>query len=242
MKDEPHIFEETDNWALLIKPHNLPSAPLVETDSNTLLGWYLEKEVNARDVLGRKAIEHGLIHRLDTGTAGFVLIAKNQQSYDKLITAQKNGYIKKTYKATCSILSAHNSALQKKLPLSVISRFKAFGPGRREVRHLFPDMRGYNEAITDYETVIEHFELSGNNTCEIICSLVRGYRHQVRSHLSYLGFPILGDHLYNPIWKDTGETGSDVPLQLIANGISFPDPELELQVSFSLQPQDKTNR
>jgi len=241
MKTEPYIFLENDEWALLVKPHDLPSAPLDENDSETLLGWYLQKNKSARDVIGRKAIEHGLIHRLDTGTAGFVLVAKTQKSYDKLITSQKDGCIKKTYVATCSMLRTVESAKLKNLPLSVKSRFRAFGPGRREVRPLFPGMPGYVEATTDYETIIEQFTLSKNNRCEISCSLLRGYRHQVRAHLAYLGFPILGDQLYNPLWKNIEEEKPDIPLQLFANGISFPDPVSGMQVSFLLPRQDKTN-
>ena len=241
MKAEPFIFTENKSWALLVKPHGLPSAPLDENDSKTLLGWYLEKETSARIVIGRKAIEHGLIHRLDTGTAGFVLIAKTQESYEGLIISQKEGLIKKTYVAICSVQPTGKSPAPENLPFLVKSRFRAFGPGRREVRPLFPDMRGYEEAATDYETLIEKRIPSGNNTCEITCSLVRGYRHQIRSHLSYLGFPILGDSLYNPLWKNTKEPLQDLPLQLFACGISFPDPVSGMQVSFSFQPQDKTN-
>jgi len=242
MKTEPFVFLENEEWALLVKPHDLPSAPLAENDSETLLGWYLEKKESARDVIGRKAIEHGLIHRLDTGTSGFVLVAKTQKSYEKLITSQKDGCIKKTYLATCSLPQTAEFSSLENLPMHVTSRFRAFGPGRREVRPLFPGMRGYIDAATDYETIIEKIMLSENNSCKITCSLARGYRHQVRAHLAYLGFPIFGDRLYNPLWKNTEENAQDIPLQLFARGISFPDPETGLQVSFSLPQQDKMNR
>jgi len=241
MKEEPFIFQENEQWALLVKPHDLPSAPLDENDSETLLGWYLEKEKSARDVIGRKGIEHGLIHRLDTGTAGFVLVAKTQKTYDTLITSQKEGCIKKTYDATSSVLQNADSSTLANLPLSISSRFRAFGPGRREVRPLFPGTRGFVEASTDYETIIEKFTFLKDNSCEIRCSLVRGYRHQVRAHLAYLGFPILGDPLYNPLWKNAEEEKADIPLQLYASGISFPDPESGTQISFLLPRPDKTN-
>lgn len=243
LSELPGILAERSDWAIVIKPHGVPSAPLTEGERGTLLAWFLDRCPEAGSVVGRKAIERGLIHRLDTGTTGVVLIAKTQKAYDALIQAQGQGLIRKTYFAFCSLLNGKSLPVAESLPLSIVSRFRAFGPGRREVRPLFHSMRGYAEAGAEYETVIEEAKPIRAGVCAISCGLTRGYRHQVRAHLSYLGYPILGDLLYNAEWRgrvDTCLADHEMPLQLYATGISFPDPLSGDQVSFSLPRPDKT--
>lgn len=252
---QPRIVRESPLWAVLDKPHLMPSAPLAPDEEGTLLGWFLDLRPEASAVIGRKAIERGLLHRLDTGTSGLVLVAKTQEAHDFLLEAQKRGEIRKSYYAFCTRAepgdqSRFSDAIVP--PLVVRSRFRAFGPGRREVRPLFPGQRGYEEAGTDYETVVETFETvddpsaSGAAIFGIGCALVRGYRHQVRAHLASLGFPIAGDPLYNasgPFWEGgLRAPGREIPLQLYAPGISFPDPDSGLPVSVSLPRPDRMSR
>lgn len=250
---EPEIVCEGTSWALLSKPHGMPSAPLVDGEKGTLLEWFLGIRPETSLVIGRKPIEHGLLHRLDTGTAGLVLVAKTQEAYDALLVAQRNGLIKKTYFAFCNhIREGEKEPLV--IPFTVRSRFRSFGPGGREVRPLFPGMRGYEKSGTDYETTAENIAFyternvlpvgTADKTIErpiagITCSLVRGYRHQVRSHLAFLGYPIVGDPLYNSERPPYSLNGTVVPLQLYAPGISFSDPDSSLPVSFSLPIPDK---
>ena len=199
-------------------------------------------------VHGRKEIEHGLVHRLDTGTEGLVLVAKKQRAYDFFLELQQEGNLVKKYFSYCSVSEGKTIPPKDNFPLSIISRFRAFGPGRKEVRPLFPEMRGYDEAGADYETVVESAEACGTGCCGITCSLSRGYRHQVRAHLAWLGFPIVGDMIYNPAYR-TGEAASCAtngdpgsPLELHAIGISFIDPVSLERVSFLLPKPDRTTR
>lgn len=234
----PKIVAEADGWALIQKPHGMPSAPLAENEAGTLLDWFLGQRPGARPVSGKKAVEHGLLHRLDTGTEGLVLIAKTQPAFNALSAAQQAGLIKKKYYAFCTC-PADATTGQIILPLTIRSRFRSFGPKGREVRPLFPLMRGYEEADREYETVIEAIEYySQDNTIGVTCALVRGYRHQVRAHLAWLGYPIIGDHLYNSESINSLPM-REVPLQLYAVAISFPDPESARPVSFSLPLPDK---
>lgn len=232
---EPAIFAETAGWAVLVKPHDMPSAPLVAGENDSLLEWFLQLRPEARSVRGKKPVECGLLHRLDTGTEGLVLVAKTQGTYDSLYRSQKDGLIVKTYRAICSRPSPGALPFNGKYPARIESRFRAYGPGRKEVRPLFPGTRCYAEAGEDYSTVIEDVEpMPGSDDLAIRCVLVRGYRHQIRAHLAYEGFPILGDRLYNPAWKER-----DGPLQLSAIGLSFPDPLTGKRAVFSLPLPDR---
>ena len=96
---QAEVIFENEAYAVLYKPRGMPTAPLTEDEEGTLLSWFLKKCPEAALVKGKKDIEAGLVHRLDTATSGLVLIAKNQESYDALNLMQVNNLIKKTYAA-----------------------------------------------------------------------------------------------------------------------------------------------
>ena len=106
---EPCIVRETAHWAVVYKPPHLPTAPLRADERNTLVYWFLhspevqkqsaEYGLRSREaqVRGKKAIEEGLLHRLDTDTRGLVLFAKDQAVYDFLAARQEAGQMIKNY-------------------------------------------------------------------------------------------------------------------------------------------------
>lgn len=221
---------------MVFKPHGLPTAPLREDETHTLLGWYLVRFPEAAAVAGKKNIEHGLIHRLDTPTEGLVLIAKNQAAYDKFQEAQSGDLIRKTYQALCDLEGGNDAwKLVGGLPHTIQSRFRAWGPGGREVRPVFEGDRRYESAGRDYTTILEALDLSlpGKALCR--CSLTRGYRHQVRAHLASLHIPIEGDSLYNRLNASAEPENAAAPvLALSAVSITFPDPDSSASITISL--------
>ena len=254
----PRILEETTSWAIVFKPHGVPSAPLTEGEWGTLLSWFLAERPEADAVVGKKAIERGLIHRLDTETEGVVLIAKTQAAFDGLAREQGAGRISKRYAAFCfrasdtvwglppvSALSEagrlDRESLAEGLTVDIVSRFRPYGPGRKMVLPLFPDMRGYGDAGHTYTTTVEKIDsVPELNALRVVASLTRGFRHQVRAHLAIAGFPLVGDALYCP--RIDANHGDGIPLQLHAIAISFPDPLDGSRVSFSLPLPDRMSR
>ncbi len=237
---QPVLIQETADWAVILKPAGLPSAPLSEDPSGTALGWFLEQFPQASGVLAHKAIEHGLLHRLDTDTTGLLLIAKNQNCCDFLIRAQAENRIRKEYFAFCSVtpdgpLPAY--------PLVIESAFRHFGPKRREVRPVFPGERSFSASQTLYRTelltILDQSSETGvyGRLVACRCALYKGFRHQIRSHLASVGLPIAGDRLYNP-----NSFPEDVKLQLLARTVSFPDPSSGAPVTVSLPLPDKMIR
>ncbi len=235
MSAEPFIVRESDSWVLVWKPHDIPTAPLARNEQGTLLEWILTRIPQAASVRGKKEIEHGLLHRLDTGTEGLVLVAKTQTTFDFLDEAQKASKIIKSYRALCSRSNTPLIDPSTVFPFTIQSRFRSRGPGGREVKALFMGDRGYDEAKYDYRTTIvsiKRIQIDERTIYAVACRLDRGARHQVRSHLSHAGYPILGDRLYN-------DDCVEVPLQLCANGIDFPDPDSNSPVSILIQQPDK---
>ena len=120
-------------FAIIYKPTGLPSAPLTQDDKENAFSQAAELFPELLNVHGRKEIEHGLLHRLDTATSGLMMIAASQKCYDFLMKEQREGRIVKTYLAetepACSELF-----LREGQTITISSYFRPFGPGRKEVR------------------------------------------------------------------------------------------------------------
>ena len=65
-------------YVIVYKPKGIPSAPLSLDDKNNVYSQVAQKFPELDIVIGKKQIEHGLIHRLDTVTGGLLLIAATQ--------------------------------------------------------------------------------------------------------------------------------------------------------------------
>ena len=213
------------------------------------------RRIREAQVRGKKAIEAGLLHRLDTDTRGLVLFAKDQKVYDFLAARQEAGQIIKTYCAfvepslsrameysgydfdatELSMLKELSAAqgqvivqerIAAQLPLTLESQFRNFGPGAKRVVPVFPGSRHYKKDGRLYTTVIEAADiLPSPPLIRVRCRLSRGYRHQVRAHLAAAGLPIVGDPLYAPQGAEAPPEAAQVSLQLYAVSLAFPDPE-----------------
>ncbi|MCI6810412.1 MAG: RNA pseudouridine synthase [Spirochaetia bacterium] len=202
-RDEPYL--------IINKPSGLPSAPLNENDRNNAFSIAAELFPELLNVTGRKEIEHGLLHRIDTETSGLLIIAATQDSYENLLQLQKENKIKKYYSALSNVDYENINKLggfpssdfvycKNIKEYNLESYFRFFGEGRKSVR---PVTKNSNGAALKklgkpvlYNTNIKIVE----NSCDLIrieACITNGFRHQVRCHLAWMGLPIIGDSLYN---------------------------------------------
>ena len=199
-----HAPDSQKPFVIIDKPEGLPSAPLNESDKENAFSQAAELFHQLLNVKGKKEIEHGLLHRLDTATAGLMIIAATQECYDFLQQEQKEGRIIKTYLAECGL--SRNEAVVPELVegqlIKLTSYFRAYGPGRKEVRPVFPDdsetaLKKVEKKVL-YTTKIKILKINKEeNTAFVECSITNGYRHQVRCHLAWAGLPIINDPVYN---------------------------------------------
>ncbi len=246
----PFIIASSASYLIVYKPPGLATAPLSEREQSTLVAWCMTHFPEVGNVAGKKAIEGGLLHRLDTDTNGLVLFARNQASYEHLMEQQEQGKIVKKYRAWSQKLDADNSFIAKGFPpppvqlvpplsrpFEVASPFRPYGPGRKQVRPVVA--RTQKELALDhgkpYKTLIRSVEQEEHNPSIYILDvqIERGFRHQIRCHLAWLGFPILGDRLYNPCYA-LHQGKESLVLHLQAYGLEFLDPDTQNQVYYEL--------
>lgn len=201
-------------FLVINKPQGIPSAPLSAEDNYSALIQASKLFPQIKSVKGLKEIEYGLIHRIDTETSGLLLIACTQEFYDFIQTQQMNGNFIKRYKATC-IHNLQNTIelggfppinknierlLNSSKEVEIASYFRNYGPGKKEVRPVTEEscMAALKKLgkPKEYRTKIIPVK-KDSETVSFLCEIKSGYRHQVRCHLAWAGFPIIGDKTYN---------------------------------------------
>ncbi len=233
-------------FLVIYKPKGLPSAPLNSEDSQNALSQAAAMYPEIKSVCGKKAIEYGLVHRLDTATDGLMVIAASQECYNFLIAEQAEGCIIKYYSAQCDVLPENANKLggfppdipeagsADKTSITASSFFRPYGEGRKEVRPVTE--KSGKAALSKlgkqklYTTQISITKNDGT-TAFAECRITEGYRHQVRCHLAWAGFPVKGDLLYNSIYKTESELSDKKKAENLlfsATKISFEYPRGDL--------------
>lgn len=219
---ESPILYSSESFVIADKSHGIPTVPLKgQSTEGTLLGQVAALFPDVMDVVGRNPWEHGAVHRLDTATGGLVVFARTQSFYDHLQRVQAAGSFKKTYVAHCfaddrlrgfdasfNDASLNNASSNKDGVAEISSYFRSYGPGAKQVRPTLDIKRADSEVL--YTTIVKRL---GESDFE--CTIARGFRHQIRAHLAWIGYPIVGDVLY-------GNGKENDNLQLDCVSLSFP--------------------
>lgn len=131
------------------------------------------------------AIRPGIVHRLDKGTSGIMIVAKEQKCHQKLVEIFSNHDINRVYECL---------ALTKKVTASGTLQ-STIGRSPNHRQKMAANVKNGKHAITHYK-VLEYFK----NAAHIQLKLETGRTHQIRVHLSALiNAPIINDPTYgNP--------------------------------------------
>ncbi len=172
------IYEDSD-IIVINKPRGMVVHPAAGNYSGTLVNALLGC---CRDLSGINGVlRPGIVHRLDKDTTGLIVAAKSDRAHRRLVETWHTGAVNRWYKA----LLVGSMAEPKGTIEAPIGRH----PKERKKMAVVPV--GGRRAVTHYSVL----ERPGRYTL-VCCKLETGRTHQIRVHMKYLGYPLVGDPVY----------------------------------------------
>lgn len=175
----------------LDKPAGMPSHALRAEETETVANFLLARFPET--AAGGRALEPGIVHRLDTETSGVLLVARTAQAYVDLRRQFATHRVRKEYVAVVEGTVVAAGAIR--TPLAHAAH------NRRKMRVASPESPGARRADTRYRP-LSH----GRGRTLLAVRIRTGVMHQIRVHLASIGHPVVGDVLYGG-GRDTGEPG-----------------------------------
>ena len=172
------IVYEDEDLIVVNKPAGMPIHPSLNNYTNSLanaLAWYYQQQ--------GKPFIFRCCNRLDRDTSGLTVVAKHLVSGNILSTMTKKKEVRREYLA---VVRGHI------IPESGTISAPLARKGGTIIERVVDFDRG-EPAVTHYHLVRE-----ANGHSLVALQLETGRTHQIRIHLKHLGFPLVGDYLYNP--------------------------------------------
>lgn len=231
LNDQIQVNDEL-NYEISVEPENIP-LDIVYEDEDLLVinkasgmvvhpapGHYTNTLVNALlyrfNITSGDKMRPGIVHRLDKDTSGLMLVAKNEETHEKLSKMIGNKEVERRYLAiTTGVIKTDTGTIDAPI-------------GRDQRNRLKMQVTDVNakEAITHFK-VLKRYKA---NTL-IECILETGRTHQIRVHLAYINYPIVNDPLYGKE-KNCTEFGQ----MLHSKSIRFNHPRTNKELYFEVEP------
>lgn len=219
------VYEDSSLLAF-DKPAGIAVQPLSSDETGTLMNAVA---VNYPECisLGDRPLMAGAIHRIDAGTSGLVLVARNAHAFDSLRTQFSDQSVKKTYLALVEGEVTTAGRIENFLihdPSSPNCRMLDFE--RWSKRHRPAGKMRKFHAVTEY-TPIAATKLECETRTLLQVTIYTGVTHQIRAQLSLEGIHIINDRLYGgfAVENQTGHC-----LHSFAAEFAHPDNSLRMQI------------
>jgi 23S rRNA pseudouridine1911/1915/1917 synthase len=175
MEEVKIVFEDKD-MLVVEKPPLMTTTKEKKGEKGTLEDYLVKVKPNDLP-------RNGIIHRLDKGTSGLVLVAQNKKAFEGLKKQFKERSLTKKYYCLVSGDVSFEGSID--LPISRSKYFFAkFGINVEGKR-----------ALTKFK-LIKKYKYEGKNYSLLEVDLKTGRTHQIRVHLSHLRWPLVGDKVY----------------------------------------------
>ena len=184
------IIYEDDDIIVVNKPKGMVVHPAAGHYSGTLVNalmYHCKDNLSGINGVSRP----GIVHRLDKDTSGLLIVAKNDKAHVNMSEQIKNHEVKKTYIALVrGVVKENQATIDMPIGRSNSDRKKmaVTKTGKNAVTHI-KVLKRY-----DKYTLLE-------------VNIETGRTHQIRVHLSYIGYPIIGDCVYSNGKNEFGVVG-----------------------------------
>ncbi|MCI9064123.1 MAG: RluA family pseudouridine synthase [Clostridia bacterium] len=184
------IYEDND-IIVINKPKGMVVHPANGNPDGTLVNAVMAICKDSLSGIGGE-IRPGIVHRLDKDTSGIIIVAKNDKAHINLSEQIKNHEVKKTYIALVrGVVKEDNATID--MPI---------GRSKNDRKKMAVDRNGKN-AVTHFKVLKRYKKYT---LLEV--NIETGRTHQIRVHLSHIGYPVVGDIVYSNgknEWKIEGQ-------------------------------------
>ena len=177
----PIVYQDGD-LVVVDKPSGMVVHPAAGHDSGTLVNALLHHVADLSGIGGEK--RPGIVHRLDRGTSGLMVVAKHDASHDELARQFHDREVEKEYVALVWGTVQAGRRIDAPIGRDPANRKKMSARARRA-----------RTAVTRIAGA-EHF---GRVLTLARVAIHTGRTHQIRVHLSAIGHPVVGDSLYGGV-------------------------------------------
>jgi 23S rRNA pseudouridine1911/1915/1917 synthase len=177
------ILYQDEDLAVLNKPAGMVVHPGAGHSSGTLVNALLHHMQDLSGIGG--ALRPGIVHRLDRGTSGVMVIAKSDAAHQELSRQFHDREIEKEYIALVWGVVQAGRRIDAAIGRDPANRQKMSARSKHA-----------REAVT---RITRAHHLPGLTLCQV--AIHTGRTHQIRVHLSAIGHPIVGDALYGGVHR-----------------------------------------
>lgn len=176
------IYEDAD-IILIDKPAGIVVHPAAGHESGTLVNAVLAHCPDLPGVGGER--RPGVVHRLDKDTSGLIVFAKNDRALRYLQRQFKERSVGKVYQALVDGVMPQNEIL-------IDAPIGRDPQDRKKMAVIPPDSSARSREALTWVKVISRFD----EYSFLECRPLTGRTHQIRVHLAFAGYPIVGDGIY----------------------------------------------
>lgn len=207
-----NIVYEDDDVIVVNKPRGMVVHPAPGHYTGTLVNGLLHYGARLSNLNG--SLRPGIVHRIDKDTSGLIMVAKSNEAHKSLAEQLKQHTVDRTYIAIARGVIEHERG----------TIDAPIGRDPKNRKRMAVNFENGKRAITRFAT-LERFE---NHTL-VELKLETGRTHQIRVHMKYIGFPLVGDPKYG-----SSRRGENIDGQALhASGLSFIHPTTGRRLTFS---------
>ncbi len=173
-----NVVYEDSSFVVIDKPANMVVHPAVGNYTGTLVNALLHHCTDLSGIGG--VMRPGIVHRLDKGTSGIIVVAKSDEAHASLSAQFKARTVQKRYIALVYGKMEDSGMLDRDI-----------GRDYKNRKKISSNSNSKKEAMTFYKVLKRYFRF-----CLVELTPKTGRTHQLRVHLSEAGHPIVGDELY----------------------------------------------